>query len=89
LIDCRENHEQDDIGDILHPLVMLVESIQLRLRQKALKEIQLRPLKNASIETAMCGLGIEIVIAHYCLLAPVMRPLLFVLFVVASFAAAL
>jgi hypothetical protein len=35
-------------------------------------------------------LGIGIVIAHYLVVsAPVMRPLLFVLFVVASFAAAL
>ena len=70
---------------------MLVESIPATACvRKRSKRFSCVPWKNASIETAMCGLGIGIVIAHYLFVnAPLIRPLLFVLFVVASFAAAL
>ncbi len=70
---------------------MLVESIPATACvRKRSKRFSCVDWKNASSVTAMCGLGIGIVIAYYLFVsAPLMRPLLIVLCVVANFAAAL
>ena len=70
---------------------MLVESIPATACvRKRSKRFNCVDWKNASSVTETCGFGIGIVIAHYLFVsAPLMRPLLFVLFVVANFAVAL
>ena len=71
------------------PDVMLVESIpETACVRKRSNKIQLRPLKER--EQPTCGMEDRNIMWLYLLVsAPVMRPLLFVLSVVASFAISL
>jgi hypothetical protein len=70
---------------------MLVESIPATACvRKRSKRFSCVDWKNASSVTATCGLGIGRLITLYLFVkAPLMRPLLLVLFVVASFVMAL